>query len=645
MTKKTSLKKILNSLFTKVGLIIIAINVLVAILYFIGGNIYTISNSSKSSEGCQNCHAEMEGFSQWHNPKIIGCASCHLGNSISNNKDLAHAGMIKIPGNLETANVTCGATGCHPGIKERVEKSMMNSMSGVVAVDRFVFNEETDLNKLANIKYLGNSAADTHLKNLCASCHIGNNKTEYEPTKELSRGGGCNACHLNYSKEAVNNLPLLKNSHGEIPIVKTHPALNINVTNNHCFGCHSRSGRISTNYEGWHETSLLIADIDTNNLQRPFESTGKATESIGEKKDYRLLEDKRIFRFVAEDIHHARGLDCIDCHNSFELMGDGKEYAHQNEPVNIRCEDCHSKSSPKFVTYNQLDYESKKIVDLRDNNLREHKYLVTKKKSIPLINTYINYKKEKVLFGKNSNRKYKLNPPSFICEEGKAHDRLSCNSCHTAWTPQCVGCHTEFDKNAKGYNNLTKTKTDGAWRELLGEFFAEPPTLGIMNDGTEEKRIETFVPGMIMTLDKSSFTGNNEPNNFHRLFAPTIAHTISAKGRSCKSCHNNPLAIGYGRGKLTFNKNGRWTFENEFALDEHDNLPQDAWIGFLSNSKGKATRVGSRPFTIDEQKKILTVGACLTCHEDNSKIMIKSLSDFDGLLKQVSDKCVLPNWN
>ena len=34
--------------------------------------------------------------------------------------------MIKIPGNLETAHLSCGAVGCHPGIKERVEKSMMN---------------------------------------------------------------------------------------------------------------------------------------------------------------------------------------------------------------------------------------------------------------------------------------------------------------------------------------------------------------------------------------------------------------------------------------------------------------------------------------------------------------------------------------
>ncbi len=584
-----------------------------------------ISNVLGRNEGCQYCHEGMSGFSPSHNPEAIGCVSCHLGNSFTIDKELAHSGMIKIPGNLETAHLSCGTTDCHPGISERVENSIMNTMSGVVTVNRFVFGEEPDLNKLANIKYIGNSAADIHLRNLCASCHIGNEKVEYGPITELSRGGGCNACHLNYTENSENDLYLLTASVGDSSLIKFHPSLTLEVTNNHCFGCHSRSGRISTSYEGWHETQILKDD---------FPNDGK----------HRLLKDERVFEFVSADVHHTRGMDCIDCHNSYELMGNGNLNAHQNEQTSIECEDCHTNSESNFVTFDQLDSESRKIVELRKLDKPNRKYLTTRKDSIPLINTYINENNSKVLIGKNSKKELKLNPPSFICEEGKAHDRLSCNSCHTAWAPQCVGCHTEFDKNADGYDNLTKTETNGAWRELLGEFFAEAPTLGVMSSGTENEKIETFVPGMIMTLDKSSFTGSDEVNIFHRLFAPTIAHAISAKGRKCQSCHNDPLAIGYGRGELEFSSDGKWTFQNDFAVDEHDNLPQDAWIGFLNENQGEATRIGSRPFTIEEQKKILAVGACLTCHDDNSKIMIKSLSNFEGLLKQVSKKCVLPNF-
>lgn len=581
-----------------------------------------IINVLGRNEGCQYCHDGMQGFSPSHSPEAIGCVSCHMGNSFTIDKDLAHSGMIKIPGNLETAHLSCGTADCHPGISERVNNSIMNTMSGVVTVDRFVFGEEDNLNNLADIRYIGESAADTHLRNLCASCHIGNEKTEYGPITELSRGGGCIACHLNYNDKSKNDLNLLSTSVGDSSIVKFHPSLTLEVTNSHCFGCHSRSGRISTSYEGWHETQILKENfVDDNN--------------------HRLLEDERVFEFVSDDIHHARGMECIDCHNSYELMGDGNLYAHQNDQTKIECEDCHTNSETISVTFNELDSESQKIVKLREYDKPNRKFLITRKDSIALINTFIKEDNSKVLVGKNSKKEFKLNPPNFVCEEGKAHDRVSCNSCHTAWAPQCVGCHTEFDPNVVGYDNLVKTETDGAWRELLGEFFAEPPTLGIMNDGTEDEKIETFVPGMIMTLDKSSFTGDDEPNVFHRLFAPTIAHTTAAKGLSCKSCHNNPLAIGYGRGELTFSKDGKWSFQNDFAIDENDNLPQDAWIGFLNSNQGSATRVGSRPFSIEEQKKILSVGACLTCHKDDSKVMIKSLSDFDGLLKKVSPKCVV----
>lgn len=611
-------------------------------------------------EGCQYCHEVMSGFSPSHNPEAIGCVSCHLGNSFTIDKELAHSRMIKIPGNLETAHLSCGTTDCHPGISERVEKSIMNRMSGVVTVNRFIFGEESDLNKLANITDIGYSAADTHLRNLCASCHTGNEKIEYGPITELSRGGGCNACHLNYSEESKNDLNLLEISAGDSSIVKFHPSLTLDVTNDHCFGCHSRSGRISTSYEGWHETSLTIDEVDKNNLRVPparrrggsghnlklkTDETQILKEDFPNDKKHRLLEDGRVFEFVSEDVHHTRGMECIDCHNSYELMGDGNLYAHQNEQTNVECEDCHSKKEAKYVLFDDLDSESRKIVELRNLNKPNRKYLITRKDSIPLINTYINEDNSKILVGKKSKKEFKLNPPNFICEEGKAHDRLSCNSCHTSWAPQCVGCHTYFDKNASGYDNLTKRETEGSWRELLGEFFAEPPTLGIMNEGAESEKIETFVPGMIMTLDKSTFDEKGESNIFHRLFAPAIAHTTSAKGRSCKSCHNNSLAIGYGRGELTFGKDGKWRFQNEFAIDEHDNLPQDAWIGFLNNNQGKATRVDSRPFTIEEQKRILTVGSCLTCHDDNSKVMIKSLSNFDELLKQVSKKCILPKYN
>ena len=168
-----------------------------------------ISKILGEREGCLYCHNEMKGFSLSHDPKAIGCASCHFGNKFTLNKSLAHFGMIKIPGNLETASRSCGQLNCHPGIKERVENSIMNTMSGVISVDKYVFGELENLNELHKIKDAEFSPADTHLRNLCASCHLGNVKTDFGPITELSRGGGCNPCHLNYSNDALNDLQKL----------------------------------------------------------------------------------------------------------------------------------------------------------------------------------------------------------------------------------------------------------------------------------------------------------------------------------------------------------------------------------------------------------------------------------------------------
>ncbi|NOX17100.1 MAG: DUF4405 domain-containing protein, partial [Chlorobi bacterium] len=208
-------------------------------------------------EACQYCHSDVEGFSPAHSPAAIGCASCHLGNPFTIDKNLAHAGMIKIPGNFSDIQLTCGNENCHPDISERVPNSIMSTMSGVISVDKFTFDDSDSLDKLFNVNELNGDASDTHLKNLCASCHIGKEKTEYGEITQLSRGGGCNACHLNYDEKSLTELDSLSNNY----LTRFHPSLSLNISDEHCFGCHSRSGRISTNYEGWHETQLSEEEI------------------------------------------------------------------------------------------------------------------------------------------------------------------------------------------------------------------------------------------------------------------------------------------------------------------------------------------------------------------------------------------------
>ena len=72
-------------------------------------------------------------------------------------------------------------------------------------------------------------------------------------------------------------------------------------------------------------------------------------------------------------------------------------------------------------------------------------------------------------------------------------------------------------------------------------------------------------------------------------------------------------------------------------------LPEDAWIPFLRQADGNySTRTNARPFSLEEQQKILLVGACLECHDQDSELMLSTLDDFDAVLERKSVKCILP---
>ena len=330
--------------------------------------------------------------------------------------------MILIPGNMSDLNMTCGATNCHIGITKRVRKSIMNTMQGVIAVNQSVMDYDQETNPMIGMHDQDeHSATGTHSRQLCYSCHLGNPKTEVGPIVELSRGGGCNACHLNYTEEQVVAFEQYKQERNPEEIPSVHPSLTLEVGNDKCFGCHSRSGRISTNYEGWHETLLPQTEVyDEDTL--------------------RTLDDGRIFEMVSEDIHHSAGLECIDCHTSRELMGDGILHQHKEEAIHVKCEDCHFKKRPATISYDDLDEESKKLVDLRKFHKADYEFVNSD--STALINVLVNEDGQAILISKNKGKEYELSSPVDQCDRSGGHSRLSCQSCHSAWAPQCLGCHT-----------------------------------------------------------------------------------------------------------------------------------------------------------------------------------------------------------
>ena len=86
------------------------------------------------------------------------------------------------------------------------------------------------------------------------------------------------------------------------------------------------------------------------------------------------------------------------------------------------------------------------------------------------------------------------------------------------------------------------------------EFETGLPSLGV-REGMEGKKYEPAIPGMILSIE--------DENRFERLYASNAPHTTAKEVRSCASCHRDPSALGYGKGKLNYTikgNAGKWSF-------------------------------------------------------------------------------------
>ncbi|ROL58429.1 hypothetical protein D9V84_01495 [Bacteroidetes/Chlorobi group bacterium Naka2016] len=579
-----------------------------------------IDNSNTAKKSCLKCHLVETRFEFYHNPKVIGCTSCHLGNPDASEKEIAHKDLILFPGNLDVVDRTCGRSECHYEIASRVKNSLMNTMSGVVSVDKYVFGEIGKPIGKFQIEQIGFSPADVHLRNLCASCHLGKAKKEYAKIQANTRGGGCSACHLYY--DSLTNEELNRFVSGKNFVPRYHPNVSLKVEPIACFGCHSRSGRISTNFIGLMETTL--DEIPTSDSAK-----------------FVKLEDGRVFVKVPSDVHHSKGMTCVDCHTSREIMGDGNVYEHKEQQVEIACVDCHPEGKPKTVAFDSLDNETKMIINLRGWQSFINKQFVKIGKNGNGYSNVIAENGKILVFSKLSNKIWEARPQSATClQQRKLHPTIDCNVCHTQWVPRCVSCHTYYEPNEFGWDNLSDTLIKGCWKEIGGDFFASKATLGnVVDDG--KMQIKTFMPGMILTIDGTEFP-NKSFEKKERLFAPTFSHTITKSVPSCKECHLNPLVYGFGDGVFQLEPNGnkkKMIFRPTFPIDTISKLPKDAWIDFSNPRIGKSTRVNAYSLTKLQIKTMQGVGSCFLCHQWEKEKILEIFSN--NYRKKVTKKCFL----
>lgn len=506
-----------------------------------------------ATNNCLLCHPALGvGFSSSHGFARDNCVACHAGDAAALTDDAAHADLIAFPGDLSTAERACGT--CHRERVSGVTNGLMHTGHGMVHTTRHALDDATGANGSATLQSLGHGVVDSLLRKQCASCHLGQPKTKHALDVTFDRGGGCVACHINDHPE------------------QGHPALTTRVEDGRCFGCHSRSGRISLSYAGLAEVDAPVDDAKSSAL---------------------LLADGRSVERLPADVHYEAGLGCIDCHTSEGLMGNAGAAANQRQAVDIECTDCHDNNNALIALpdWPPLLNSMKKHVPF--DTTAGTRFLTTKKNGTPL--WHIELREEAALLHtKNTGRRSPV-PPLDSNSPGHdpAHERLTCAACHSQWAPQCFGCHMEFDADDEQWDHVDRRVTKGRWTDQRWSVNNALPALGV----TSDNRIETFVPGMIMTASHPSF----DTTKFVRQFAPLSPHTIG-KSRSCASCHRSSEALGIGAGQLA-NDDGSLTF-SPARKRLQDGLPSDAWTNISNSLGGRAPGAGQRPFNAAEMRSI-----------------------------------------
>ncbi len=268
---------------------------------------------SGETEYCLTCHADLPEISASHPVETFGCVSCHGGERLALNADLAHSTMRggANPSALSVVETSCGGSNCHSGSEaddrhhiQRVTTSVQSTYAGAISNILFTFGAQPDLTARFGITAITDENTKTGITSLqafdpltanhpsiqkfgeeCLTCHL---HAEPREGEDFARETGCAACHTTGEHNLTTAIPYTQ-----------------------CNTCHNRG-----NY-----------DLRTMTF---VERTDQPTQRID---DY--------YQPIAQFTQCEYTLDCVDCHTRSEVMGDGDIHNDQASIEYVQCKTCH----------------------------------------------------------------------------------------------------------------------------------------------------------------------------------------------------------------------------------------------------------------------------------------------------------------
>ncbi len=591
------------------------------------------------SEYCMTCHFGIEDISKSHPNEVFGCVICHGGNGADLTVKGSHRGLRggKNPARLDLAVQSCGgprteAGKCHADrehhLLNRVDttpKSLMATNAGIIGILRFQWGLDEIGQSKYSIKKVSDgkvsldeippemlpngdySLVDSHFRKFCAACHLWTGR----PEEKMGRFEGCPACHAPYAEGGRYSGCDPTINRFEAGHVETHSITN-KIPDERCRACHNRSARVGLNYHG---------EMESEQYGTPF---------VNGYMNDQTLSDERFVTKLIPDIHHEKKMACIDCHTGQDTMGDGNIYGRMKDQIEIRCEDCHGSyekppATVRFDRYNPVAAtlaRSSSFLKIQDGD-----EIVVTSRGNPM--PHVKKTSQGItLTSKLTGKEHKVNviTGKKNGHQIKGHERLECDSCHSAWSPQCYGCHQLLDFSEKGLDHLSGKMTPGLWAEGRTYFRFERNIYGINSNG----RVGILVPGcqvwntvadsvgkVIQPYDSAIMKLKNGKTSI--AMGPTHPHTTRKEVPRCVDCHLDPKALGLGDGRMIYDRKNK-EIRVLPIYDSHGSglsisYPIDAVVDTHGKILQGTSHELSRGFNKEELDRIISIGPCLACHD------------------------------
>ncbi len=565
---------------------------------------------------CRACHAGIEEMHPW---LPLGCVECHGGDGGKTTKEEAHvlprlgwpadervlettyepaALRFRNPSDLRVVSNTCGQ--CHAKDVENLLRSLhgttaghlgdglyengvvkeRTSRFGVFAVSDAREADQRGEHALAGLQDIERLRVPREAKTLadhftdlprkaCMQCHLWSEGVGMQGRLGQDgqyRGAGCAACHVSYAHDGRSS----SDDASADRFTPGHPLRHQLVASppaETCLSCHVGDASIGNGFRG-------LAQLYPQMPAGP-DIPGTTDALIAGQF---FLQDATL---LPPDLHHAAGMDCVDCHTVRDVMGDGQIYGAMEHAVEIECSSCHGTIAERS------DLRTSRGRTIPNLERRGELFVLNRKGDGQALRV-----KQAADVVDPEHPDYNPRAAAAMTPE---HAGLECYACHAGWNTNFFGFH--FDRNLAftqldlitGHRTKGRVSTQERVFATLRQF-----VLGINPEGDVAPYMVGFSSmGTVHGEDGSLLLDQALPVTATGQSGMTMVHhqthTTQRVARGCVECHRSPSAWGLGTGagsRSSFALARGYVFvAGEFGLDtlllDRENPEQSLYLARL----------------------------------------------------------------